>query len=116
MIDRAEYKNKLKIAEEILERGEELIREHYNSEYRVRTVSVRLLELHAKYARLMMAPLLAKAEGDHDKADKLIEEVRNEIGKWELAFERWYDHELVFATWERRMLERTPSNEPILII
>lgn len=111
-----EYKNKLRIAEEIISHGEELIAEHYNSEHRVRTVSVRLLELHAKYARLMIAPLLAKAEGDHDKADELIREVRAECGKYELTFERWYDHELIFATWERRMLERTPSNEPILII
>ena len=106
----------MKRADEIISHGENLIAEHYNSEHRVQTVSIRLLELHAKYARLMIAPLLAKAAGEHDKADELIEKVRNEIGKYELAFERWYDHELVFATWDRRMQERTPSDEPILII
>ena len=111
-----EYKKNMERAKEILDRGATLIAEHYNSEYRIRTVSVRLLEMHAKYARLMIDPLLAKAEGDHDGADKLIEKVKEEIGKYELAFERWYDHDLVFATWARRMQERTPSSEPILIV
>lgn len=110
------YKSAMKRAEEIIDCGEKLIAAHYNSEFRVRTVSVRLLEMHAKYARLMIAPLLAKAQGDHDKADELIKTVKTEIGKYELAFERWYDHDLVFATWEKRMEERTPSNEPILIV
>ena len=110
------YAENMKKAEKILDGAEKLISDHYNSEYRVRTVSVRLIELHAKYARLMIAPLLAKASGDHDKADELMESVQREMGKYELAFERWYDHGLVFATWARRMLERTPSDEPILIV
>jgi len=111
-----DYDKNMVRAREIIGEGEELIRSHYNSDYRVRTVSVRLLELHAKYARLMSDALMAKALCDHDKADELIEKVKAEMGKHELAFERWYDHGLLFATWAKRFNERTPSSEPILII
>jgi len=111
-----DYAANIERAEKILGVGEELIKAHYNSDYRVRTVSVRLLEAHLKYSRLMTKPLLAKALGEHDRADELMREVKAEIGKCELAFERWYDHDLVFATWAKRMQERTPSDEPILIV
>lgn len=80
----------------ILEEGKKLIESHYNSDVRVRTVSVRLLEFHAKYAKLFADTLLEKAAGNDDKATELCEAFRDECGKYEIAFERWYDHCLFF--------------------
>jgi hypothetical protein len=54
----------------IVEEGRKLIAEHYNSEYRVRTVSVRLLELHALYSELFANALKEKALGHDDAADE----------------------------------------------
>jgi hypothetical protein len=110
------YSKNMEMARQVLLDGEKLIQEHYNSEYRVRTVSVRLLEMHAKYASLMIKPLLAKALCEDDKADALLAEVSHEIGKYELAFERWYDHGLAFKTWARRFSTRTPTSEPVIML
>ena len=43
----------LKTVREITKEGRKLIAEHYNSDFRVRTVSVRLLEFHALYAEML---------------------------------------------------------------
>jgi len=80
----------------ITKEGRKLIAEHYNSEHRVRTVSVRLLEFHAMYADMFADMLMAKAVGDDDKAIELVKHMMAECGKYELAFERWYDHGLYF--------------------
>ena len=76
----------------IIEEGKALIAEHYNSDYRVRTVAVRLLELHTLYAKMFADALSYKAVGDDENAVRCFEEMRAECGKYELAFERWYDH------------------------
>ena len=86
----------LKKVREITERGRELIRAHYNSDFRVRTVSVRLLEFHALYADMLADMLIAKASGDDEGAVELMEKMKAECGKYELMFERWYDHGLYF--------------------
>ncbi len=75
----------------ILALGRELIKSHYNSDVRVRTVSVRLLEFHALYAELLAEVFKKKAVGDDDGAYKLYEELLLECGKYELAFERYFD-------------------------
>ena len=97
----------LKTVREITKEGRKLIEEHYNSDYRVRTVSVRLLELHALYADLLSDALIEKALGNDDKADELKEKLRIEVGKYELAFERWYDQSLYCYSLGRMFKART---------
>ena len=86
----------LKTVREITKEGRELIAEHYNSDYRVRTVSVRMLEFHALYVELLSDALIAKAVGDDKTAAELLVKMREEVGKQELAFERWYDQYMHF--------------------
>ena len=74
--------------------GRELINEHYNSDYRVRTVSVRLLEFHALYSELFADALIEKALGHDEAAMALKEKMKAEVGKYEAYFERYYDHGL----------------------
>ena len=96
---------------DITNEGRELIKEYYNSDYRVRTVSVRLLELHALYADLFADALIEKAQGHDDAADALVEKMKTEVGKYELAFERWFDHGLLCYTLGRIFKGRTVIGE-----
>jgi hypothetical protein len=96
---------------DILEYGRKLIAEHYNSDYRVRTVSVRLLEFHTKYAEFFAKLLMQKAIGNDDEAKKIYEEMRDEIGKGEIAFERWYDQSNFFNHISVRVMKDTQTGE-----
>ena len=91
----------------ILEEGRRLISEHYNSDYRVRTVSVRLLEFHAQYVEMLTDILILKAVGKDDEAKKRFAVMAEECGKRELEFERWYDHGLAFYSLERKVSQKT---------
>jgi len=101
----------LKTVREITEEGRKLISEHYNSDYRVRTVSVRLLEFHALYAELLADALIEKAQGNDDKATELYVKLRDEVGKYELAFERWYDQGMFFFEIDRYFRLKTVLSE-----
>lgn len=87
----------LKSVRDIVKEGRKLIEEHYNSPYRVRTVSVRLLEFHAKYSEMFSDLLIEKCVGNDDESIKIMENMMAECGKYELAFERWYDHAVFFG-------------------
>lgn len=91
-----EHVPSLKSVYGILEEGKKLIEEHYNSDYRVRTVSVRMLEFHVRYCELFADVLIEKAVGNDDAAKAKMEIMKAEVGKFELAFERWFDHALYF--------------------
>ena len=108
--------SRLKTIREITKEGRKLISEHYNSDYRVRTVSVRLLEFHALYAELFADVLIEKAQGNDEKADELYKIFREEVGKREVEFDRWYDQGLYFYALERMFIKaRTirPDQEEI---
>ena len=79
---------------DILRDGRKLISEHYNSEYRLRTVSVRLLEFHARYAELLAETMMHKVVGNDEEAIRAFDKLMLECGARELEFERWYDHGL----------------------
>ena len=87
----------LKTVKDIVAEGRRLIEKNYNSDYRVRTVSVRLLELHAKFAEGLAECLIEKVVGNDESAAAIFDKLRDECGKHELTFERWYDHGLVFG-------------------
>ena len=91
----------LKAVKEVVAEGRKLIAEHYNSDYRVRTVSVRLLEFHADYAEMFADALVSKCVGDDEKALEKYEIMRAECGRRELEFERWYDHAAAFSHFDR---------------
>ena len=84
---------------EITKRGRELIKAHYNSDYRVRTVSVRLLEMHAEFCDRISDWIAAKARGDLDEALRLYDVARVECGKFDMEFEEYYDHCLYFGVY-----------------
>ena len=98
----------LKKVPEILREGRELIKEHYNSDHRVRTVSVRLLEFHALYTEMLAEFFIEKAQGHDEEAKEVFKKLRAEVGKYEVIFERWYDHALFCAFLER--LSNTPTS------
>lgn len=100
--------------ESVLSEGEELIKNHYNSDVRVQTVSARLLELHVEYARLMAPALIEKARGNDEAADEALKTARIEMGKRECEFEPYYDHMLNFHAWKPMFSTKTASNEPII--
>ena len=76
---------------EIVAEGRELIKEHYNSDYRLHTVSVRLLEHHAYFAEMHAKALYEKALGNDESAAKIGEELRIEFGRRECEIERYFD-------------------------
>jgi hypothetical protein len=82
----------LESVKDILEEGRALIREHYNSDQRVQTVSVRILEKHALYAELLADALIAKAAGRDDEAKEKYEYLYKRFGQEEIFIDRFYDH------------------------
>ena len=91
-----EYAKGLTRVAKILEKGRALIASHYNSDERVRTVSVRLLEHHADWCEALAAVLSKKAVGDDAGAKELYSAMRLDFGRREAAIESFYDHGLAF--------------------
>jgi hypothetical protein len=82
---------KIKQVPEIIEIGRELIRTHYNSDMRVQTVSVRLLEEHLEYVNCLSKMLYHKAMGDDAAAASASEEVLNLISAREPFTRKYFD-------------------------
>ncbi len=80
-----------KSAYDVIERGRALIKEHYNSDIRVQTVAVRVLEAHTVYAESLVRALEYKAVGDDERANELFVEMMDKMGKMEARIERYYD-------------------------
>ena len=104
---------------EVTAKGMELIKEHYNSDVRVQTVSARLLELHAEYCNSLAKALIPKALGDDDGAKALFEEFRLEYGKREAEFQPFFDHTLIIYSFERvfkheASLSKRTENDDVL--
>jgi len=86
----------LKSVKKIINEGRKLIAAHYNSEFRVRTLSVRLLEFHSYYAEMLADVLVEKCVGNDESAIEKFEKMKMECGSREAEFERWYDHFALF--------------------
>ena len=87
-----ERANKLRKAPEVLTKGRQLIKEHYNSSDRIKTVSVRLLEMHADYFELLARTFAYKADGDNENAVKSYEELEAHINATEIYTEKYFEH------------------------
>lgn len=83
---------KLRRIEAVADEGMELIQSHYNSDHRIQTVSVRLLEQHNLYVRMLAKALIAKAQGNDEQALELYNALRSEFGRREIVIEPYYDH------------------------
>jgi hypothetical protein len=105
-----EMAKKIATIRDITKEGRELISAHYNSDYRARTVAVRLLEHHADFCDLISDWMSAKARGEIDRAAELLETARIECGKFEAEFERYFDHGLYFS--EYGHCQRTKAVTP----
>jgi hypothetical protein len=105
----------LKQVRDIVKEGRKLIEEHYNSPYRIRTVAVRLLEFHAMYSEMLGDAFIEKCVGNDDAAEEIMKKMMAECGKYELAFERWYDHCLFFDYIQRGFESKTqkPTEESV---
>ena len=97
---------------EVTARGRELIRAHYDMPYRVQTVSVRLLELHAKYCELIADALALKCQGKDRESLAALDIARIELGKSEAAFQTVYDHHLQFNSLTNILKMVTRTEEP----
>ena len=64
---------KIKQLGDVLAVGGELIRDHYNSPYRLRTASVRVLEEHLGYVERLAPLLYHKALGDNESAEAMLD-------------------------------------------
>ncbi len=85
----------------LLEEGKALIESHYNSDDRVRTVSVRMLEYHLEFCEKLGKMLKCKAVGDDAGAKREYAEFRTSFGKYECAIETCFDHCLYFSRYNR---------------
>jgi len=85
----------------VLEEGKALIESHYNSDYRIRTVSVRLLEKHLELMEGIIPITKAKACGKDDEAKALFEKWRDNFGRYECEIEMCFDHALFFNRYQR---------------
>ena len=87
----------------IVERGRELIRQHYNGDHRIKTLSVRLLTYHAEYVLRLARFLTLKAQGaEPEEAEAcLLREVGSYMSEQEPILERYFDYELAMRIFLR---------------
>ena len=107
---------KIASIKELTKKGRELIKAHYNSDERVQTVSVRLLEQHADLCDLISEWMVEKALGHDEKSEEEFQRIRIEFGKREQAMEMYYDHWQFFGEYELVQLLKTPENKDVIII
>ena len=100
----------------IVKEGRELIKSHYNSDVRVRTVASRILEMHADYVLLIAEAFKKKAVGEDEEAERLFNTARIEAGKREIEFEPYYDHTLAFYSFAPISRSRKKEEEPIIAL
>ena len=106
----------LEAIKDILAEGKELIKSHYNSTARVRTVAVRLLEFHAEYLALIIDAFVKKALGEDEEAKVLFKVAADEAGKREREFEPFYDHTLAFYSWAPIARSKRKTEDPVIVL
>ena len=106
----------IKFVFDTIKRGRALVHSHYDSPYRVMTVSVRLLEAHADFCEMLAKWMIAKASGFDSEAASLFQKFRVQVGKIELRFRKYYDHTLFFNEYLNAQKLETPYKDPVQII
>ena len=96
-----EYAKKFEALPELIAEGRALIDSHYNSDFRLVTVSVRLLERHLELIEKLGELIVAKANGNDSKSKELFAELRDSFGKHECEIEMFFDHALFFNRYHK---------------
>ena len=94
---------------DILTKGRALVEKYYNSDERVRTVSVRLLEKHLTYCDYFARLTVAKAKGNDLLSKQIFTEYREYFGKLEYEMRPYFDNFLFFRKAES-IFSLTESN------
>ena len=76
---------------EVLKYGRTLVKEYYNGDTRVRTVSIRLLEHYLELMEWLGKVIAKKAGGDDAGAKAIYEEFEDIFGKKECEIERYFN-------------------------
>ena len=100
---------KIRTVPKITAEGLKIIRENFNSPYRIRTFSMKLLEMHAEYANLLAEALAFKAVGADKSAWEGYYNLRDTIGKYESEFESVYDHGLAMNSLKNNVFAKLTS-------
>ena len=94
---RPKYAEKMKnCIEPILNKGRELVKKYYNSDERIRTVSVRLIEKHITFTEFYARAIVAKASGMDDESARIFEDWKDHFGRLEYELRRYFDNFLFF--------------------
>ena len=92
-----EYSERLSaVIPAILEKGKALVKKYYNSDERVRTVSVRLIEKHILFTDYYARAIIEKAKGNDAPAAEIFYEWREQFGRLEYELRRYFDNFLFF--------------------
>ena len=91
-----------------VENGKELIKEHYNSERRLSTVSVRLLEYHGEYLKRLASCFIPKALGNDDESMQKHAELAKYLSEIEAYTEHYFDTHL--ASWQIKNSLKVKTN------
>ena len=110
-----EMREQILSVKDVTREGRELIKAHYNSDMRIQTVYVILLEIHADIVDNLADALAEKCLGNDEKATELYDKMRVEIGKHEAEFELLYDH-VIWTSSLRTAVFMKPTKEPTLLI
>ena len=93
-----EMREQILSVKEIIKEGRALIKDHYNSDVRTRTASVRILEMHADYCDMLVDAFAEKCVGNDEAAMDCYEKFRIEIGRRESEFALVYDQFLMMSS------------------
>ena len=96
--------------EAICDKAEATVQAHYNMPQRAQTVSVRLIERHIKYCRLLSGALIFKCQGKDEEARGVFKELWDTFNRYEFDMEANYDHSLCMGM--LNTVFNTPSNIP----
>ena len=105
-----DYSENLDEIDRLVREGRELIKSHYNSDYRIRTVSVRLLEKHAELCELFTY-LLRAVRANEMSSDNALAHFNRVFGRHEAEIELYFDH-MLFSNFLKRLLDDS-KNENI---
>ena len=91
-----DYARSLEGAEKIFDEGRLLVKEYYNADERLRTVSARLCEASIDFGEYVLAMTRAKAVGNDAEARRIFTEFRRDFGEREYGLRNYLDNFLYF--------------------
>ena len=83
----------------IAAQGRAIAKDHRVMPDRPKTISMRMLELHAEYIEGLAAFMMEKAKGNDHLAYEMFNEFFLEYGRHEFEIERYYDHGLAWLSY-----------------